>query len=101
MIRTTTPSVTIVTNTDLSQYPIVNMYFRQDTSNSDLVKKEKANMTIEVNKVTASLSQAETKLFDSDFPLKIQLRIKSSGGATFATKIFNVKVSDVLNDESL
>ena len=48
-----------------------------------------------------TLTQEETKLFKSRYPVKIQLRALTETGDALATDEYEVKVKDVINDEVL
>lgn len=108
MYRATTPiHEFIFKEINPETFKILNIYYSQQ--GVELLKKEKANCNFssvetedgEIYMVSITLTQEETKLFKSRYPVKIQLRGLTENGYALATDEYEVNVKDVINDEVL
>lgn len=99
MIRLTTPTHSFVfpENVDPAELDWLRLTYAQN--GVILFEKRLADMTIDGQTVSIALTQEETKQFSPAYPnVQVQMRV-GIGEAAMATKIFNVPVADVLNDE--
>lgn len=104
MYRVTTPTHTFVLPALASSYKEVQITYTQ--SNAFLVKHYQnetlpSGMTFEGNKVIIRLTQEETKRFSARKPAQVQVRVLTSDDDVYASKIFNVTIERVLNEEVL
>lgn len=108
MYRATTPvHKFIFEKNNPETFKVLNIYYSQQ--GVELLKKEKADCNFsmtetedgEIYMASIMLTQEETKLFKSRYPVKIQLRALTETGYALATDEYEVKVKDVINDEVL
>lgn len=108
MIRATTPiHKFIFEKINPETFKVLNIYYSQQ--GVELLKKEKTDCVFssvetedgEIYMASITLTQEETKLFKSRYPVKIQLRALTETGHAIATDEYEVKVKDVINDEVL
>lgn len=108
MYRATTPlHKFIFEKINPDTFKVLNIYYSQQ--GVELLKKEKSDCsfsTIEtehgdIYTVSVMLTQEETKLFKSRYPVKIQLRGLTESGQALATDEYEIEVKDVINDEVL
>lgn len=103
MIRLTTPTHTFVfpANVDPADLDWLMLTYAQ--GGNILFEKELSDVEIVGQAVSVVLSQEETKMFSAQSPnsmVQVQMRVGINNIA-MATKIFNVPVANVLNDDVL
>lgn len=102
MYRVTTPTHVFTFPDDTSEYAEIQITYTQ--GDIQLVKHYQdgtlpPGMTLENNKALVTLSQAETKAFNKGIA-KVQVRVMK-GFDVFASKMFDVEVNEVNNEEIL
>lgn len=107
VIRATTPTHYFTIETDPSQFKRLLITYKQ--GGNIVLEKEKGDIHVEEQTVDEEtvyvlsyrLTQEETKLFDMNAPVYIQIRALTFDGAAPASDIVRIDVEDVLNDEVL
>lgn len=101
MIRLTTPQHVFTFPQDPSTYDAILVTLWQN--GRIILEKTEEDMTFIPDKKQAwyRLSQEETKLFRPNVDAKVQVRVLTSSGDSYASQIIMVSVYDVLNDELL
>lgn len=97
MTRGTTPTVTIVPDTDLSQLKNIYITFSQG---SKVVTKTNSDMIIDLTagSIAITFSQEETLLWKAVASVAVQLRATTLSGDAVASEVAYVSVSDILMD---
>lgn len=95
MIRGTTP--TNIFNVDVDLTTATAIYITYAQNGKTIFEKTIADITVEADKLTVTLTQAETLKFD-DRDVAIQIRAKFADGAAIASNIINTAVDEVLKD---
>lgn len=67
----------------------------------EIINKKTADCVITDNSVSATLTQEETFLFNSDLIVEVQLRVLSYGNEPFVSDIFTVRCVKCLFSEVL
>lgn len=101
MIRLTTPThiFTFPDNVNPSEIDWLKLTYAQE--GRIVLEKDLKDMSIVGQTVSVTLTQAETKMFKvKKEPVQVQMRI-GIGDTAMATKIYQVSVYDVLNNEIL
>lgn len=109
MYRATTPTHTFTLPEQAASYAEIHITYRQGTDEevtAEVVKHAQdgtipPGMSFDDKKVIISLTQEETKQFKADDFASVQVRVLTSGGYAYASRIFKIKINDVLNDEVL
>ena len=96
MIRVTTPLHKFTFPISPDNFEIIKITYAQ--RNKIIFTKEKSDMSFDGNKVLLRLSQEETKLFDSRYPVQVQVRGLTFNGSAVASKTFERSVEEVLYD---
>lgn len=109
LIRATTPThIFTFEQLNPSTFKVLNIYYAQ--RGNILLEKNKEDCTFSeetqeghtIYKVQVTLTQEETKLFNSKYnTVEVQLRVLTADNKSFATKIYTFKIFDVLDDEEL
>ena len=108
MYRATTPFHKFVfKKINPETFKVLNIYYSQQ--GVELLKKQKSDCTFstietedeDIYTASVTLTQEETKLFKSRYPVKIQLRGLTETGQALATDEYEIEVKDVINDEVL
>lgn len=66
-----------------------------------VLEKKEQDVTMSGRFIKSRLSQEETLTFDEHIPVKIQLKILTTGGDVLPSQIFVVSADQVLNEEIL
>lgn len=99
MIKGTTPTHTFEIPFDTSLIKTVKIIYVQD---DEIVLCKKNNeITIKDGVIEVKLSQEDTFLFDCQKPVKIKIRILSSGGEALVSQTFNEVIEDCYDNEVL
>jgi hypothetical protein len=98
MIRATTPTHTFVLPFDYATN-VVKLLITYKQGDAIVVEKEEKDVSINSNKITTILTQEETKLFNVNETVRIQVKILTKEGGVMASNVFTVAVSEILNDE--
>ena len=96
MIRVTTPLHKFTFPISPDNFEIIKITYAQ--RNKIIFTKEKSDMSFDGNKVFLRLSQEETKLFNSRYPVQVQVRGLTFNGSAVASKTFERPVEEVLYD---
>lgn len=108
MIRATTPTHQFIFKQfNPEELKVLNIYYSQQ--GRELLKKEKKDCSFTTQEtedgenyiVFIVLTQEETKLFKSRYPVKVQLRGLTNDNCALATDEYEIEVKDVINDEVL
>ena len=110
MRRLTTPTHRFIFNTDPSDYVRILITYKQGSK--ILLEKEKDELAIEeyikdgetYYAVCYELTQEDSKKFSAfnyNGDVHVQVRVLAESGEAYASEIFTLKVSDVLNDTVL
>ena len=104
MYRVTTPTDTFTLPIETSSCSIIQVTYSQEKTK--LVKEYKNGtvpdgMTLDGKYVVIRLTQTETKQFQGDEFVNIQLRALTNSGDALASKTFKTFVNEVLNEEIL
>lgn len=100
MYRATTPTHKFAFPRDLSEFKTVLVTYKQ--KGKIVMEKTKGDFTIDGNKASFVLTQEEANAFSpGDRTVSVQVRAVDIYGTVAASKIFQVNVKDVLNDEVL
>lgn len=107
MIRATTPTHIFRFDSNPSGYSKILVTYSQN--GNIVIEKTKADMVITSEVIsgvtyyygTYSLTQEETNKFTDKYPVKLQVRVLTTGGSAMASAITNLDVNTVLNDEVL
>ena len=103
MYRLTTPTHTFTLPFDTSTCSAIQVTYEQ--GKIALVKEYKggippSGMVLDGANVIVVLTQDETKQFKTG-KVNVQLRVLTTDGEAFASKIFKIPVTDVLNEDIL
>lgn len=103
MYRVTTPTHTFTLPFDTSLCSAIQVTYEQ--GKVELVKEYNDNtlpsgMTLDGDDVIILLSQEETKQFKLG-KVNVQLRVLTTNNEAFASKVFKLPVTDVLNEDIL
>ena len=93
----TTPTHTWTLPFDSSLVAKARVIYKQ--SGKEVLRKETADFTMAEQKLSVTLSQEETFLFDCRAPVKIQLRIRTTDGRALKTKPITKTPSECLDCE--
>lgn len=100
MIRLTTPRHTFTFPAPPSDYSKILITYSQ----GGVIAMEKGKEDLafgENNTAWFRLTQTETKAFAPDQTVRIQVRVLTPAGEAYASEIFSLRVSDVLNKDVL
>jgi len=103
IIQGTTPEISIkVANTDLTTFDEVVMYLKQA---NNLIDKKKSAGEVSIggednDTATIGLTQQETISLNPNYPLRIQMRVKSND-MVMASNVIKVDVAPILDKEIL
>lgn len=103
IIQGTTPEISIkVPNTDLNAYDEVVLYLKQA---NNLIDKKKSAGDVSIggegnDTATIGLTQQETMALNPNYPLHIQMRVKSND-VVMASNVIDVDVAPILDKEIL
>lgn len=95
MIRGTTPTIEFNLPFDASVFSVFYITFAQDGKN--VVEKNNTECKISGNKISVTLTQADTLKFKSDY-IEVQIRGKTSSGEALASNIMTDHAEKVLKD---
>lgn len=100
MYRATTPTHKFRFPKDLSEFKTILVTYKQ--KGKIVMEKTKADLTADGNTASFVLTQEEANAFSpGDRSVSVQIRAVDIYGTVLASKIFQVNVKDVLNDEVL
>lgn len=99
MRRVTTPVHKFTFPIDPTTFEQIVVTYGQ--KNKKIFEIHKADMTFDNYTASVKLSQEETKLLDARLPVQIQLRGLTYSGNAVASKIFEIPIGEVLNDDIL
>jgi hypothetical protein len=100
MYRATTPTHRFRFPRDLSEFRTILITYKQ--KGKIVMEKSKAELTIDGNVAKYVLSQDEANAFAAgDRSVSVQIRAVDNNGTALASRIFQMNVNDVLNDEVL
>ena len=104
MYRVTTPTHTYTLPMDTSTLAEIQVTYKQ--GDVSLVKHYQdgalpEGMTLDGPDVVIDLTQEETKAFAAPMPVRSQVRVLTASGKSYASQVFTVSVSEVLNEEVL
>ena len=95
MIQGTTPTHTFNLPIDVSLVKNVRITYAQ--CETVVLQKEKGSCSFDGNSLQVKLTQEETLLFSCGSPVKIQLRIRTTGGDVLASDLIRVPCGVVLD----
>lgn len=98
MRKGTTPTLTFKIPFEVSMLKNAKATFRQGDIQ---LEKKLGDFETTENTLTIRLTQEETFLFRSDTQIKVQLRVVTLNGDALASDIFNIFVSECLDNEVL
>ena len=103
MIRVTTPLQIFKFNDDPQAYEKILITYAQSGNVVFEKEKEDLSFSTEGDKYVAAFAftQEETKGFSPTADISVQVRVLTTGGEAWASKIFTTSVHDVLDDEVL
>lgn len=101
MYRATTPTHTFELPFEYEQFVKKILITYKQGSKIVLEKTETDDITINGKTVSYQLTQSETKLFEKDIIVDIQIRVLTNGGQSIASQEWHRLVNDVLNDKEL
>lgn len=96
MFRGTTPTLTF--NLSMPVANISEAFVTLMQNHKIIVQKTGKNVTARGSAISCKLTQQETLMLSTSFPLEIQLRIKMTDGTALASEIFTVQVGRILRD---
>lgn len=99
MIQGTTPTHTF--NITLDTTNIAELLITYAQFGKVVLRKEKADCTIDGNSVAVKLTQEDTFLFDDTGAVEIQIRCKDNNQTVFASDIIRVDCKRCLTNEVL
>ncbi len=99
MIRGTTPTHTFLLPFDVEQIKTLRACYAQ--RGEVILKKSEADCTLDGNAVCLRLSQEETLRFAAGDRIQIQLRVLTTAGDVFASRLLTAGVEDCLCEEVL
>lgn len=96
MIQGTTPMHSFTFPEDPSSFSEIEITYQQ--LGVILFQKYKKDLTFDDDKVAKfRLTQEETLMFALDSPVRIQVKVLTSGNDVLASQIFDVPVKEILN----
>ena len=96
MFRGTTPTNIFETDLDLTAAEVVFVTYKQ--FGGIVLELEKDDLTIEADKITAKLTQAQTLKFRESCGVEVQIRAKFSDGTAVASNIISTTAERILKD---
>ena len=100
MYRATTPTHKFRFPKDMTEFKTILVTYQQ--KGKIVMEKTKADLTTDGNTASFVLTQEEANAFSpGDRSVSVQIRAVDIHGTVLASKIFQVNVKDVLNDEVL
>lgn len=100
MYRATTPTHKYVFSHDLSEFKTILITYKQ--KGKIIMEKTKSDLTIDGKIASFVLTQEEANAFSpGDRSVSIQVRAVDIRGTALASRIFQLNIKDVLNDEVL
>lgn len=99
MRRGTTPTHTFTIPVDETMIKRIKIIYSQN--NETVFEKELEDCSFDNDNVVVTLTQEETFMFDHGVPVKLQMRILTTGGNSLASNIRLVGVEELLDDEVL
>lgn len=94
----TTPTHVFVIPDDMPMDEIEWIRWTYDQAGRTVLEKTLSDVEIEGQVMSVTLTQAETKLFDSYLPITVQLRVGFQG-QSFPSEEFTIAKISTLNDE--
>ena len=96
MIRGTTDKITFNVTVETSQIAVAYVTF---TADGEVVcEKKLSDLTLEDKKIICKLTQAESLVFAPNSRVRVQLRARLKDGTTFASKIRDITVGNILKE---
>ncbi len=96
IIRGTTPTITITTDTDLSEASTIYVTFSQD--NRKRVEKSISDIRVSESSLLVDLTQEDTLSLDAKKKVEIQVRAKLADGKVLASNVMTTIVDRVLKE---
>ncbi len=102
MISATTPTISfLLKNTQLDLQAMSKIQLTLSSLCNELVlNKERMTIDNEAKRITVTLTQEESRMFQSG-TIKAQFRMKDTAGGINPTSIVELKIGTTLNDEIL
>ena len=99
MRRLTTPTHTFLIPFQTSELKEIKITYAQN--GKIILSKYMQDCVLRGQNVEVNLTQKETQKFSEFYPCKVQIRALTNGGQAIASKIINMAVLPVLDDEVL
>lgn len=96
MRRGTTPTHIFSTDLDLTAAEVIYITYQQECQN--LLELTDDRITRDIDKVTVTLTQAETLAFAEDQPVYIQIRARFGDGEAVASNLIKTDAREILKD---
>lgn len=100
MIRATTPihTFTIESSTiDLTHAKNIRLTYAQ--KGKKILEKNKSDLVVSDNTISYILSQSDTLLFSEDYPIEIQITVRTKDDVVVKTGIVSIRAERALNIE--
>lgn len=99
MIRGTTP--THIFNLPISTEIIKDLRITYTQFRRTVIEKNLKAVTLDEKSIRLTLTQEETLQFRTSSPVFLQMKVLTSNGAVLATKVQELSIDEVLNEEVL
>lgn len=96
MRRGTTPKHIFETDIDLTTAAVIYLTYKQD--GKTVLTKEKDELEVEKDRLTARLTQADTLMFSTSGNVNIQIRARFPDGSAIASEIINTRAEAILKE---
>ena len=94
MRRGTTPTHIFTTDIDLRGAAVLYLTYKQDQAK--VLEKTIEDVTIEEDKLTVTLTQQETLMFNTTMRVEMQIRVRFPDGSELASNIMRAPVERIL-----
>ena len=94
MIRGTTPTHIFTTDIDLRGAAVLFLTYKQNQAK--VLEKNIEDVTIEEDKITVTLTQQETLMFNTTMRVEMQIRVRFPDGSALASDIMHAPVERIL-----
>lgn len=95
----TTPTYSWGMPFDVSRIAAARVVFKQ--GNKTILKKETGDLVMDGNKISVTLTQEETFLFDMNNSIRVQLRTRTNAGQALKTQVISLSPTECLDREVL
>lgn len=96
MRRGTTPTHIFYTDIDLTEAEVIWLTYKVDGKIT--IEKEKADLTVEADRVSFKLTQEETLAIMAGRQVKMQIRARFADGSAIASQVMATSVEEILKD---